>query len=98
MSPVDLVSAALMVVGAAALALACVGASFARGPLVRLHYVSVAAVFGAPVLILGALLHDPGDWFKLLLVGVLLAGTSPVTGAATARALARRGHLSEPAE
>jgi hypothetical protein len=50
------------------------------------------------VLILGVLLHDPADWFKLLLIASLLAGTSPVTGAATARALARRGHVSGAVE
>lgn len=98
MSVVDLASGLLMVLGTAALVLACLGASLARGGLVRLHYVSAAAVLGAPVLILGVLLHDPGDWFKLLLIASLLAGTSPVTSAATARALARRGHVSGAVE
>jgi cob(I)alamin adenosyltransferase len=37
------------------------------------------------------LLRDPGDWFKLLVIIVLLAGTSPAAAAATARAVTRRG-------
>jgi multisubunit Na+/H+ antiporter MnhG subunit len=47
------------------------------------------------VVLLGAVVRDPGDWFKLLLILVLLAGTSPVAAAATARAVTRAGEEPE---
>jgi multisubunit Na+/H+ antiporter MnhG subunit len=52
-------------------------------------------VLGAPLVLLGVLVRNPGDWFKLLLILVLLAGTSPVAAAATARAVMRRGEAPE---
>ena len=51
-----------------------------------------------PLVLLGIVVRDPADWFKLLVILVLLAGTSPAASAATARALTRveAGHR-EPA-
>jgi hypothetical protein len=46
---------------------------------------------GAPVLLLGVLVRDPADWFKLLLIAALLVGSSPMATAATARAISRGG-------
>jgi monovalent cation/proton antiporter MnhG/PhaG subunit len=91
MSPAHLLSTALMSLGAMVLVLASVGAAAPRSAFVRLHYASLSAMLGAPLVLLGVIVRDPGDWFKLLLIVALLAGTSPVAGAATARAITRRG-------
>ncbi len=96
MTAAHLVSTALMAVGALVLVLASVGASMPRSPFVRLHYLSLSSLVGAPLVLLGVLVRDPADWFKLLLVVVLLGATSPVAGAATARALSRRGEEASP--
>jgi multisubunit Na+/H+ antiporter MnhG subunit len=85
----DAVSAALMVLGTAVLAVASVGASLPRSPLVRLHYLSLASMAGAPTVLLGVLVRDPADWFKLVLILVLVVGSSPVATATTARAISR---------
>jgi multisubunit Na+/H+ antiporter MnhG subunit len=85
----EVVSWVLLVAGTLALVLAGVGASLPRDAFVRLHYVNLATMIGAPLVVLGMLVRDPTDWFKLLLVIVLLAGTSPAASAATARALTR---------
>jgi multisubunit Na+/H+ antiporter MnhG subunit len=90
-SPAEVLSTGLLSLGALVLVLASVGAAVPRSAFVRLHYLSLSAVLGAPLVVLGVLVRDPGDWFKLLLIVALLVGTSPVAGAATARAIARRG-------
>lgn len=91
MSVQDAVSAVLMVAGTVVLVVASVGASLPRSALVRLHYLSLASMAGAPLVILGVLVRDPADWFKLVLVTVLLVASSPMATAATARALSRGG-------
>jgi multicomponent Na+:H+ antiporter subunit G len=90
-SPTDAVSTVLMALGALVLVLASIGAAWPRSAFVRLHYLSLSGVAGAPLLLLGVLVRDPADWFKLLLILGLLAATSPVAAAATARAVSRRG-------
>jgi len=87
----DAVSAVLMMIGAAVLVMASVGASLPRSPMVRLHYLSLAAMAGAPLVLLGVLVRDPADWFKLAVVTVLLVASSPMATAATARAISRGG-------
>jgi monovalent cation/proton antiporter MnhG/PhaG subunit len=95
-SPANVLSTGLMTLGALVLVLASVGVSWPQSAFVRLHYLSLSGLLGAPLLLLGILVRDPADWFKLLLILVLLAGTSPVAAAATARAVARRGTAPEP--
>jgi len=85
----DAVSTVLMVIGTAVLVVASVGASFPRSALVRLHYLSMASMAGAPLVLLGVLVRDPSDWFKLVVVTVLLVASSPMASAATARAISR---------
>jgi multisubunit Na+/H+ antiporter MnhG subunit len=85
----DAISTALLALGALALVLAGVGSALPRSPFVRLHYLNLATTVGAPVVVLGALVRDPADWFKLLVIVVLLLATSPAASAATARALVR---------
>lgn len=87
----DTVSTVLMVIGTAVLVVAAVGASLPRSALVRLHYLSMASMAGAPVVLLGVLVRDPADWFKLVVVTVLLVASSPMASAATARAISRGG-------
>jgi len=80
-----------MVIGTAVLVVASVGASLPRSALVRLHYLSMASMAGAPLVLLGVLVRDPADWFKLVVVTVLLVASSPMASAATARAISRGG-------
>jgi len=81
------VSLALLALGTLVLVLAAVGATAPPSPLVRLHYVGLATMLGAPLVIAGSLVRDPQDWFKLVLISALLMVSSPVATAATARAL-----------
>jgi multisubunit Na+/H+ antiporter MnhG subunit len=85
----DLVAGVFISTGSLALVLAAIGAALPRSALVRLHYLNLATMVGAPLVLLGLVVHDPADWFKLLAVVALLAGTSPAASAATARALTR---------
>jgi multisubunit Na+/H+ antiporter MnhG subunit len=89
MSLGDAVSWVLLVAGTLALVLAGIGAGLPRNAYVRLHYLNLATMVGAPLLVLGVVVRDPADWFKLVLILVLLVGTSPAATAATARALTR---------
>lgn len=98
MSLGDLVSWVLLLVGTMAVVLAGVGAALPRNAFVRLHYLNLATMVGAPLVMLGLVVREPGDWFKLIVVLALLAGTSPAASAATARALTRAEQAgSEPA-
>ena len=85
----DVVASVLLVLGTVGLVLAAVGSALPRSPYVRLHYLNLATMVGAPLVVLGILVHDPSDWFKLLLIAALLVGTSPAASAATARAVTR---------
>jgi multisubunit Na+/H+ antiporter MnhG subunit len=96
-SVADAVSAALMLLGTAVLVVASVGASLPRSPIVRLHYLSLASMAGAPAVLLGVLVRDPADWFKLILILVLVVGSSPVATATTARAISRAPARGEAA-
>jgi multisubunit Na+/H+ antiporter MnhG subunit len=87
----DVVSAILMVVGTAVLVVAAVGACLPRSALVRLHYLGLATMAGAPLVLVGVLVRDQADWFKLVLITVLLVASSPMASAATARAISRGG-------
>lgn len=85
----DDVSGLLIVAGALFLVLGAVGAALPPSGFVRLHYLSLSTMLGAPLVLVGCVVRDPADWFKLLFIAVLLAASSPVAGAATARALHR---------
>ena len=89
MSVGDVASWVLMGAGTLALVLAGVGVARPRNAFVRLHYLNLATMVGAPVLVLGLAVRDPADWFKLLVILVLIVATSPAAPAATARALTR---------
>ena len=89
MSPGHVVSTSLLALGSLVLVLAGVGAALPRSPFVRLHYLSLTTMLGSPLVVLGVLVRDPADWFKLVVITVLLVGTSPAAAAATARVLTR---------
>jgi multisubunit Na+/H+ antiporter MnhG subunit len=95
-SPLDLVAAFLMALGTTVLVVAALGAALPRDPFVRLHYLSLGAMAGAPLVLVGVLVHDPADWFKLVVITLLLVAASPVGSAASARAIAREGSTSGP--
>jgi len=86
----DVVSTPLLGIGSLVLVVAGVGAAAPPSAFVRLHYVSLATMLGVPLVVGGLLVRDPADWFKLVVIAVLLVATSPVATGATARALSRR--------
>ena len=88
-NPADAAAMVLVAAGTVVLVLAGVGAALPRNPFVRLHYLSLTTMVGAPLVVLGVLVQEPGDWFKLVVITVLLVATSPAAAAATARALSR---------
>jgi multisubunit Na+/H+ antiporter MnhG subunit len=85
----DVIAAVLIVTGTVGLVLAGIGAALPRSSYVRVHYLNLATMVGAPLALLGVLVHDPADWVRLLLIILLLVGTSPAASAATARAVTR---------
>lgn len=91
MTAADIASTVLLAAGTFALVLSAIGSVLPRSPFVRLHYLNLATMLGAPLAVLGIVVRDPGDSFKLLVILVLVAGTSPAASAATARVLTRSG-------
>lgn len=83
---------ALLTAGTAVVAACALATLVVRDRYVRLHVLTPASVLGAP-LVVAALAVDTGAnraMLKLVLIGLLLAGSAPVLTAATARALAVR--------
>jgi multicomponent Na+:H+ antiporter subunit G len=81
----------LVAAGVALLVLACAGVLVMRGPLARLHYLSMASL-GA-LLVVVAVIVDEGPsliGLKALLVGALWTVTTPVLSHATARSVQQR--------
>jgi monovalent cation/proton antiporter MnhG/PhaG subunit len=88
----ELIGAILLVLGCVCIVFACLGTALMRDTYDRLHFVAVAAMVGAPLVVVSLAL-DAGSWrsaLKLLLIGLLLAAGGPVTSAVTARARATR--------
>lgn len=79
---------ALVALGVAVLAFACLGVLLMRDALARLHYVSVGVL--AVALVAAAVVARDGASLiavKAVLVAVFVAATSPILAHATARAL-----------
>jgi multisubunit Na+/H+ antiporter MnhG subunit len=89
MSVGDVATWVLLASGTLAMVLGGVGVALPRNSFVRLHYLNLATMVGAPLLVLGLVVRDPADWFKLLVILLLIVATSPAASAATARALTR---------
>jgi multisubunit Na+/H+ antiporter MnhG subunit len=85
-------SAALIWAGAVVCAFAAVRLLLTRDRLLRLHYVSLASVLAAPLVIAGLALASWSSWHdvaKLLIIGVLLFVTGPATVVTAGRAAKR---------
>lgn len=82
--------AALVVLwcGVGVVGFSAIGALIVREFADRLHFLSPAAVLGAPLVIIGVAIDStPGRTMaKLIFIAVLLAASGPVTAVATARA------------
>jgi multicomponent Na+:H+ antiporter subunit G len=88
LSAAGLAVAALLALGVAVTWLSCLGVLLMRDPYDRLHYTAPASAL-APVLIAAAVVVTEGlsaAGIKALLVALVLVGTNPVLGHATARA------------
>jgi len=86
--------AALLALGVAVTWLSCLGVLLMRDPYDRLHYTAPAAAL-APVPIAAAVVVTEGlsaAGIKAVLVAMVLVGTNPVLGHATARAARIREH------
>jgi monovalent cation/proton antiporter MnhG/PhaG subunit len=94
LSAADLAVAALLALGIAVTWLSCLGVLLMRDPYDRLHYTAPAAAL-APVLIAAAVVVEEGlsaAGIKAVLIAIVLVGTNPVLGHATARAARIREH------
>ena len=94
MSAAGLAVAALLALGVAVTWLSCLGVLLMRDPYDRLHYTAPASAL-APVLIAAAVVVTEGlsaAGIKALLIALVLVGTNPVLGHATARAARIREH------
>jgi multisubunit Na+/H+ antiporter MnhG subunit len=92
---VSLLLQCLVWAGTAAAAFATVRLLLTRDRFLRLHFVSVASVVAAPLVTAGLALAPWSSWHdvaKIVLTGLLLAVTGPVTVIATARAARRASH------
>jgi monovalent cation/proton antiporter MnhG/PhaG subunit len=88
LSAAELAVAALLALGVAVTWLSCLGVLVMRDPYDRLHYTAPASAL-APVLIAAAVVVEEGlsaAGIKAVLVALVLVGTNPVLGHATARA------------
>jgi multisubunit Na+/H+ antiporter MnhG subunit len=78
--------------GAAVCAFAAVRLLLTRDRFLRLHFVSLASVLAAPLVIAGLAFADWSSWHdvaKLVIIGALLFVTGPATVIATGRATKR---------
>jgi monovalent cation/proton antiporter MnhG/PhaG subunit len=94
LSAAGLAVAALLTLGVAVTWLSCLGVLLMRDPYDRLHYTAPASAL-APVLIAAAVVVTEGlsaAGVKAVLVALVLVGTNPVLGHATARAARIREH------
>ena len=94
MSAAGLTVAVLLALGVAATWLSCLGVLLMRDPYDRLHYTAPASAL-APVLIGAAVVVEEGlsaAGIKAVLIALVLVGTNPVLGHATARAARIREH------
>jgi multisubunit Na+/H+ antiporter MnhG subunit len=90
----DVLSVVLLVAGLVIVAVSCAGIAVMDDPLDRLHLVTPAAMIGA-VAVSAAVVVRAGlsaSGLAAILVGVIVAGTSPFTSHAVARSImVRRG-------
>lgn len=85
----EIVQAVLLWVGVVVLVASAVGTTFAGSVVDRLHYMSLGAVAGLPLVLLAQIFAAPDQAPKLVVITVLGMLGSPALTTATARALAR---------
>lgn len=88
----DGIGAVFIWAGAVVCAFAAVRLVLTRDRLLRLHYVSLASVLAAPLVIAGLALGSWSSWHdiaKLLIIGALLFVTGPATVVTAGRAAKR---------
>jgi multisubunit Na+/H+ antiporter MnhG subunit len=97
MSPASLVAAALLSVGVSITLFCCVASACVRGPLARLHYVTLAATAGATLVVAAAIAERGASKSsaKALVVLVVLVTSGGALGHATARAHRQRARRLE---
>lgn len=98
MSPRELVGDVLLVAGAAWLLVAALGLLLRRDVRDRIHYAALAAMVGAPLVVV-ALAVTADGWqlaVKLLVIAALIAGTGPVLSSVTGRAVERSTGAAHP--
>jgi monovalent cation/proton antiporter MnhG/PhaG subunit len=81
----------LVVAGAVILLLSAVGQVLRRDVRDRIHYASLAAIVGAPLVALGlALVSTPWrSGVKIVLIGAVVVVSGPIVSSVTARAIER---------
>lgn len=82
-------SAVLLVIGLVIVLASCIGIAVMDDPLDRLHLVTPAAMLGSVALCAAVVLRDgmSATGTAAILVGVVVAGTSPFTSHAMARSI-----------
>jgi uncharacterized membrane protein YoaK (UPF0700 family) len=87
----DTAEAVLLWVGVGVLVVAAVGAGLAPRVRDRIHYVSLAAMAGLPLVVVSQCIATPAQAPKLLVVGALILAGAPALTAATGRAVGGTG-------
>jgi multisubunit Na+/H+ antiporter MnhG subunit len=86
----DVAEAVLLWAGVLVLVVSAVGTSLAVTVLDRLHYMSLGAVAGLPLVLVSQAVATPDQAPKLVVIALLEMFGSPALTTATARALDRR--------
>lgn len=90
MSAPDVAQAVLLWAGVLVLVVSAVGTSLAGTVFDRLHYMSLGAMAGLPLVLLSQVFATPDQAPKLVVIALLEMLGSPALTTATARALDRR--------
>lgn len=90
MSAPDVAQAVLLWAGVLVLVASALGTSLASTVLDRLHYMSLGAVAGLPLVLVSQIFAAPDQAPKLVVIALLEMFGSPALTTATARALDRR--------
>ncbi|HET8604505.1 MAG TPA: monovalent cation/H(+) antiporter subunit G [Marmoricola sp.] len=90
MSTAEVAQAVLLWTGVLVLVASAIGTTWAGTVLDRLHYMSLGAVAGLPLVLLSQIFAGPDQAPKLVIIALLGLVGSPSLTTATARALARR--------
>jgi multicomponent Na+:H+ antiporter subunit G len=90
----EVIVAALLGLGVAAVLLSCAGLVAMRTPLDRLHFGAPAATIAPILMAVAVLVEEPlsSAGIKAVMVALLIVGTTPVLSHATARAARIRRH------